>query len=96
MTLPKKTRRSFSTLAAVLLLGAATAPVASQAGAPTEPPSVTDVHTSTPSAFRWRSSGQLIAPRVGDGNGYSALKDPSVVYVDGEYHVFMTSVGAEG
>ncbi|MFN3838401.1 MAG: non-reducing end alpha-L-arabinofuranosidase family hydrolase [Brevundimonas sp.] len=96
MTMPKKTRRPFSTLAAVLLLGAATAPVASQAGAPTAPTSVTDVHTSTPSAFRWRSSGQLIAPRAGDGNGYSALKDPSVVYVDGEYHVFMTSVGAEG
>lgn len=51
---------------------------------------------TSPPRFHWRSSAQIIAPRAGDGNGYSALKDPSVVHVDGEYHVFMTSVGAEG
>lgn len=51
---------------------------------------------TSPSRFHWRSSAQLIAPKPGDGNGYSALKDPSIVYVDGEYHLFMTSVGAEG
>lgn len=51
---------------------------------------------ASPPRFHWRSSAQLIAPRAGDGNGYSALKDPTIVYVDGEYHVFMTSVGAEG
>jgi endo-1,4-beta-xylanase len=46
--------------------------------------------------FHWRSSAQIIAPKADDGNNYSALKDPSIIYADGEYHVFMTSVGAEG
>lgn len=45
-------------------------------------------------AFRWRSSDQLIAPRPGDG--YSALKDPTIVQVDGRYQVLLTTVSARG
>ncbi|MDO9607675.1 MAG: non-reducing end alpha-L-arabinofuranosidase family hydrolase [Brevundimonas sp.] len=78
-------RRAGALAAAIALIGAvgpATAGAAEPAKSPTQ--------------FHWRSSAQLISPHAEDGNGYSALKDPSIVYVDGEYHVFMTSVGAEG
>lgn len=40
-----------------------------------------------PSSFQWSSSDVLIAPRD-DGRGVQNIKDPSIVYYDGKYHVF--------
>jgi len=48
-----------------------------------------------PASFRWTSTAPLIAPRA-DAAGYYGLKDPSVVYADGKYHVFMTTAGEHG
>lgn len=44
--------------------------------------------------FAWRSSGPLIAPR--SNTGYVAFKDPSIVHVDGKFHVFMTTAAGDG
>jgi hypothetical protein len=46
--------------------------------------------------FEWRSSAPLIAPSAQGEHAYSGLKDPSIVYFNGEYHVFMTTAGADG
>lgn len=44
--------------------------------------------------FSWRSSAQLISP--GAGADHLALKDPSIVRVNGKYHVFMTTAASNG
>jgi endo-1,4-beta-xylanase len=44
--------------------------------------------------FSWRSSAQLISPAK--GAAHLAFKDPSIVRVDGKYHVFMTTAGSNG
>lgn len=41
-------------------------------------------------SFKWTSSGPLIYPK-NDGQGVYALKDPSIIFYNGAYHVF-TSV----
>jgi endo-1,4-beta-xylanase len=46
-------------------------------------------------SFAWTSSAPLIAPRA-DHHAYYGVKDPSVVYENGKYHVFMTTAGANG
>lgn len=46
-------------------------------------------------SFKWTSSAPLIAPRT-DQAGLYGLKDPSIVRVDGKYHVFMTTAGEKG
>ncbi len=45
--------------------------------------------------FQWHSSAQLIAPSA-KGERYAGLKDPSVVYFNGAYHVFMTTAAPDG
>ncbi|WP_338763291.1 non-reducing end alpha-L-arabinofuranosidase family hydrolase [Massilia sp. METH4] len=46
-------------------------------------------------SFKWMSSAPLIAPGA-DQAGLYGLKDPSIVRVDGRYHVFMTTAGEKG
>ncbi|MET9230191.1 non-reducing end alpha-L-arabinofuranosidase family hydrolase [Lentzea sp. NPDC003310] len=46
---------------------------------------------SLPSSFRWSSSGQLISPKPDATHANVAVKDPSVVYHDGKYHVFAST-----
>ncbi len=46
--------------------------------------------------FRWTSSPPLIAPPQSGPVKYYGVKDPSVVYFDGKYHVFMTTAGENG
>lgn len=53
--------------------------------------------TPSPSiAFHWRSSPPLLSPGVVDGVQLSGLKDPSIVEVESERHVFMTTAAPEG
>ena len=46
--------------------------------------------------FHWTSSPPLIVPPKSDDITYYGVKDPSVVFYDGEYHVFMTTAGSNG
>lgn len=46
--------------------------------------------------FTWTSSPPLVAPPQGGATSYYGVKDPSVVYYDGEYRVFMTTAGENG
>ncbi|KAF5333790.1 hypothetical protein D9758_017176 [Tetrapyrgos nigripes] len=45
--------------------------------------------------FSWTSSGPLIAPK-NDGRNLAALKDPSIVFYNGAYHVFASTAQASG
>ncbi|KAH9921738.1 glycosyl hydrolase family 62-domain-containing protein [Epithele typhae] len=47
------------------------------------------------SSFKWTSSGILIQPKS-DGKGIAALKDPSIIYYNGAYHVFASTATAAG
>lgn len=48
-----------------------------------------------PSNFKWSSSGPLIAPKS-DGRGIAGIKDPSIIEVNGAYHVFASTSQASG
>jgi len=50
---------------------------------------------SLPSRFQWSSSGALIGPK-NDGRNIKGIKDPSVVYYNGQYHVFASTAQASG
>ncbi|WP_247615972.1 non-reducing end alpha-L-arabinofuranosidase family hydrolase [Streptomyces sp. MK37H] len=44
-----------------------------------------------PSSFPWSSSGRLISPEPDASHNVVSVKDPSVVYANGRWHVFMTT-----
>jgi endo-1,4-beta-xylanase len=46
-------------------------------------------------SFEWKSSEPLIRPPA-DAKHIFGVKDPSIVYHDGRYHVFMTTAGTNG
>ena len=48
-----------------------------------------------PSSFRW-SSGAPVISSVSDPGGIVGVKDPSVVFYGGRWHVFVTTVGPAG
>ncbi|GAQ06496.1 alpha-L-arabinofuranosidase C [Aspergillus lentulus] len=48
-----------------------------------------------PSSFKWSSSGPLVDPK-NDGRNIAAIKDPSIVEVDGTYHVFASTAVKSG
>ncbi|RXW14612.1 hypothetical protein EST38_g11242 [Candolleomyces aberdarensis] len=58
------------------------------------PPSNKPPHTGPPAplqtSFLWSSSGPLISPKD-DSRNLSAVKDPSIVYHKGRWHVFATT-----
>jgi endo-1,4-beta-xylanase len=47
-------------------------------------------------SFAWTSSAPLISPQPDPSQTIYAVKDPSIVYVNGRYHVFMTTAGSAG
>jgi endo-1,4-beta-xylanase len=49
-----------------------------------------------PSSFRWSSSGSLISPKPDATHRIAGIKDPSVVYHNGKYHVFASTASASG
>ncbi|MFG1706246.1 non-reducing end alpha-L-arabinofuranosidase family hydrolase [Nonomuraea sp. M3C6] len=69
---------------------------------PTVTPTATPTVTPTggtgalPSSFRWRSGPALIAPKPDAGHNIAAVKDPSVVYYNGRWHVFASTANAAG
>jgi len=78
-----KTRiRSLLALAVVLLTVLPTAPAADAA--------------ALPGSFRWSSSGVLISPKSDATHNIAGIKDPTVVYSGGKYHVFASTANAAG
>ena len=49
-----------------------------------------------PSSFQWRSSGVLIGPKSDSTHNIRAVKDPSVVYHNGRWHVFASTTSNTG
>ncbi|MEV0977299.1 non-reducing end alpha-L-arabinofuranosidase family hydrolase [Streptomyces sp. NPDC049915] len=49
-----------------------------------------------PSSFSWSSSGPLIAPKPDATHNIAGMKDPSVVYYNGKYHVFASVASPSG
>jgi hypothetical protein len=56
-------------------------------------------HAAQPSkaapSFEWKSSETLVRPPA-DAKHIFGVKDPSIVYHDGRYHVFLTTAGTNG
>ena len=63
---------------------------------PTTPPPTTPAGGQLPNPIRWSSSGQLIAPKSDATHNIAGIKDPSVVYASGKYHVFASVANAAG
>ncbi|SFI61517.1 non-reducing end alpha-L-arabinofuranosidase family hydrolase [Caulobacter sp. UNC279MFTsu5.1] len=78
------TRHRILTRVATAILGAVLTVGATEAGA------------GAKERFHWRSSAPLITPSAEGAQTYSGLKDPSVVYFNGAYHVFMTTAAPDG
>ena len=43
-----------------------------------------------PTTFSWKSSPALIHPKPPNGKTFASIKDPTIVFYDGKYHVFAT------
>jgi endo-1,4-beta-xylanase len=75
---------------------------ACEGGMPTPTPALAPMPTPTSSlapsdgTFYWKSSAPLIAPQADPFQTVYSVKDPSVVFVNGKYHVFMTTAGSKG
>lgn len=64
-------------------------------GTPSPSPSPTSGGGSLPANFRWSSSGQLAGPK-NDGRNIAGIKDFSVVFYNGRYHVFASTAQSAG
>ncbi|RNG30638.1 non-reducing end alpha-L-arabinofuranosidase family hydrolase [Streptomyces botrytidirepellens] len=51
---------------------------------------------SLPSSFKWNSSGILMSPKPDATHNIAGLKDPTVVYHNGKWHVFASVASASG
>ena len=49
-----------------------------------------------PTTFHWTASAPLILPQADASQTIYGVKDPSIIHVDGKYHVFMTTAGSSG
>jgi hypothetical protein len=63
---------------------------------PPNPPPPPPPGGSLPTSFRWQSSGPLIAPKSDASHNILAVKDPSVVFSGGRYHVFASTANSAG
>jgi endo-1,4-beta-xylanase len=52
--------------------------------------------TGLPTSFTWTSSGPLITAKQDATHPIVSVKDPSVVYADGRWHVFATTANTAG
>jgi endo-1,4-beta-xylanase len=49
-----------------------------------------------PASFAWSSTGPILTPRSDATHNLVSIKDPSVVYFNGKWHVFTSTVDASG
>ncbi|WP_198119490.1 non-reducing end alpha-L-arabinofuranosidase family hydrolase [Massilia rhizosphaerae] len=79
------------------LLGAAVmAILAVLAGCSTTTGRTAEPAATKATAFHWTASAPLIAPQPEPDQTIYAVKDPSIVHVNGKFHVFMTTAGSAG
>ena len=71
-----------------------TAPSSSRPSSP--PPSPSPPGGALPSSFRWSSTGPLVTPHSDATHSLTGIKDPSVVYYNGKYHVLASTTNAGG
>src|SRR4029453_3041903 len=76
----------FTALAIILSL---IVPCSAQAQAPTTAPALTG-------PFNWMSTSPIIRARPDGQHPINAIKDPSIVYYNGRWHVYATSVTPKG
>ncbi|GIJ83038.1 hypothetical protein Asppvi_001555 [Aspergillus pseudoviridinutans] len=62
---------------------------------PTTSTSTSGATGSLPTSFKWSSTGALVGPK-NDGRNIAGIKDPSIIEVDGTYHVFASTAQASG
>lgn len=74
---------------------ASVSPSRSSAYAPASGPPA-EPAAALPRRFQWRSSGALIVPKPDPGHAITGVRDPSVVYSGGRWHVFATVTGPSG
>ena len=71
-------------------------PTPSPSATPSSPSPTPTPTGSLPSSFRWQSSGVLISPKSDATHNLVAIKDPSVVYYNGQWNVFASDVDSSG
>ncbi|MPY61267.1 glycoside hydrolase [Streptomyces spongiae] len=76
-----------------LLLGAVVAP---SSAAPGGADSEAESAAALPAGFTWKSSNVLISPKSDSTHNLAAVKDPSVVFHNGKWHVYASTANANG
>ena len=51
---------------------------------------------AAPTSFAWTSTGAILAPKSDATHPLVSIKDPSVVFFNGKWHVFVSTVDANG
>ncbi len=63
---------------------------------PTPTPTTSTPTGTLPSSFSWSSSGILVSPKPDGSHSVAGVKDPSVVYAEGKWHVFASTASSAG
>ncbi|CAK4079086.1 unnamed protein product [Aphanomyces euteiches] len=72
-----------------------TSPVTSTPTTSSPPVSTPGSNPKLPSSFQWTSTGPLISAK-NDGRNIKGIKDPTVVQINGTYHVFASTASEAG
>ncbi len=71
-------------------------PTNSTSPSPSASPTGTAPGGTLPSSFQWSSSGIVIGPKSDSTHNIVAVKDPSVVYYNGRWYVYMSTTDSNG
>lgn len=93
---PRRLRSAVPVLAAVLAAMVVTLAPGSARAAGKPSATVPRSAAALPTSFRWSSSGVLIAPKSDASHNIAGIKDPSVVYYNGKWHVFASVANSSG
>jgi hypothetical protein len=74
-------------------LGASPPSLSAPSPSMVSPQTGSDLKAAIPSSFRWTSSEPVISPKPDADHAVTGIKDPSVVYYQGKWHVFATATG---
>ena len=85
--------------AAIFVAAAASAIAAcskSSAPGPGDSPADAAIGCGAPANFAWSSAGPVLSPKSDATHDLVSIKDPSVVYFNGKWHVFVSTVDMNG
>lgn len=88
-----KSMRLICFVGGALLIAAQITEMVAQKPAVSEATQVTATTGTATSDFHWHSSAPVILAKSDETHAVDAVKDPTVVYANGKYHVFMTTAG---